>query len=326
MTKLYPLKFRPILKERVWGGKRLSKMYNIEPKSESLYGESWELSGLEGDESLVSNGFLEGNDINDLVDTYLGDLVGDAVYDYYGSIFPLLIKILEVNQPLSLQIHPDDQTALERHDSFGKSECWYILEAEPTARIYLGLKEELTASEFYKKCHDGTIEESLNVITPKRGDLINIPPGTLHSAKGGILIAEIQQPSDITYRVYDWGREFDAKTAREMHLDLAIDCIDYSPLYPESLLSLDGNCNTPYFSIRIFDISEPVDKSTEPTEGFSLFMLINGSAYIQYQNGTEVLSKGSPILIPASLGEYSVVGRGKIMEVVVKGAPDSEVE
>ncbi len=221
MTNLYPLKFKPILKERVWGGTKLNKIFPDEKNTPNL-GESWGLSGVQDDISLVSNGFLQGNDINDLIETYLGDLVGDIIYEKYGNEFPVLIKILDIKDSLSLQIHPDDKTAIERHNSYGKTECWYIMEASSDAKIFLGLNKDLTAKEFYDRCMNDSIVKDLNIITPKKGDIIHIPPGTLHAATGGILVAEIQQVSDVTYRVYDWGREHMKETAREMHLDLAI--------------------------------------------------------------------------------------------------------
>ncbi|HPS96500.1 MAG TPA: class I mannose-6-phosphate isomerase, partial [Bacteroidales bacterium] len=200
MTSLYPIKFNPIVKDRVWGS------------------EIWEVSGVDGDLSIASNGFLEENDINEITETYLGEFVGDAIYEKFGNEFPVLIKILNINESLSVQVHPSDEIAIERHDSYGKTECWYILEAKPTAKIFLGLNRDLTPTEFYDMCQKDTISEAMNIIVPKKGDFIFIEPGTLHAATGGITVAEIQQVSDVTYRVYDWGREHNPATAREMHL------------------------------------------------------------------------------------------------------------
>jgi len=152
MTKLYPLKFSPILKERVWGGDSIKTMPGKEYNGDAIIGESWELSGVQDDISYISNGFLEGNDINDLIETYLGDLVGDGIYEKYGNEFPLLIKILDIKESLSLQVHPDDEIAIERHQCYGKTECWYILDASPDAKVYLGLNRHLTAQEFYDNC------------------------------------------------------------------------------------------------------------------------------------------------------------------------------
>jgi mannose-6-phosphate isomerase len=315
MTTLYPLKFDPILKERVWGGDKILKFPGKNNSLKSPVGESWELSGVQDDISVVSNGFLAGNEINDLIETYLGELVGDSVYERYGNELPLLIKILDINGPLSLQIHPDDNTAMERHNSYGKTECWYIMEADPSARIYLGLNRALTAQEFYDMCKNDTIEHALNVISPKKGDLIYIAPGTLHAAKGGILVAEIQQVSDITYRVYDWGREHDPSTARVMHMDLAIDCIDYNQLIPESLLRLEGFCETPYFKIQEHEIREPLIKNSHFHDGFTLFFAIDGSVEVLTNKTIEKIERGEVVMIPASLGEYKITGKGKVLEI-----------
>ncbi len=320
MTNLYPLKFDPILKERVWGGKRILELPNkAKDYKETSIGESWELSGVQQDISIVANGFLKGNDINDLVETYLGDLVGDAIYESYGNEFPILVKILDINEPLSLQIHPDDQTALERHDSYGKTECWYIIDAEPSARIYLGLNKELTPKEFYQKCQDDTIEHDLNVITPQKGDMIYIEPGTLHSAKGGILVAEIQQVSDVTYRVYDWGREHNPETARDMHIDLAIDCINYKPIIPESLLKLKGTCDTPYFKITGLSINK--DKyvvNSHMQSSFIAYLATSGAFEIVSNGSKEKFEQGEVLLVPASLGEFAIQGKGKLLEITCK--------
>lgn len=315
MTTLYPLKFDSILKERVWGGEKIQKFPGKNHGLKSTVGESWELSGVQEDISVVSNGFLKGNDINDLIETYLGELVGDSVYERYGNELPLLIKILDIDGPLSLQIHPDDNTAMERHNSYGKTECWYIMEAEPSARIYLGLNRTLTAQEFYDMCKNDTIEQALNVITPKKGDLIHIAPGTLHAAKGGILVAEIQQVSDVTYRVYDWGREHDPSTAREMHMDLAIDCIDYNSLIAESLLRLEGFCETPYFKIREQEIIEPLVKNSHLHDGFTLYFVTEGSMEVFTGKTMEKIGRGEVLMIPASLGEYRIIGKGKVLEI-----------
>lgn len=317
MTNLYPLKFKPILKERVWGGTKLNKIFPDEKNTPNL-GESWGLSGVQDDISLVSNGFLQGNDINDLIETYLGDLVGDIIYEKYGNEFPVLIKILDIKDSLSLQIHPDDKTAIERHNSYGKTECWYIMEAASDAKIFLGLNKDLTAKEFYDRCMNDSIVKDLNIITPKKGDIIHIPPGTLHAATGGILVAEIQQVSDVTYRVYDWGREHMKETAREMHLDLAIDCINYNFLIPETLLFLQGECETDYFTIKKIKVDNSYRKTTVDFNSCIIYFVINGQTDIDSVNGKVSASQGEVILIPAYLGEYLITGDSEVLEITIK--------
>jgi mannose-6-phosphate isomerase len=239
--KLYPLKFIPVASRRPWGGHdlvgKLGKHFvecdddgneTVIPADVPI-GESWELADMGIEDSVVANGWLAGNTISDIMETYLERVVGENVYNYYGRQFPLLIKFLDINDRLSVQVHPDDEVAAERYDSLGKAEIWYVMDAKPGAKMYCGFTREVSAQEFYDRCHDGTVEEILNVIHPKKGDVIYITPGTVHAADGGLLIAEVQESSDMTFRLYDWGREFDPATARPTHLEEAIDLIDYRP-------------------------------------------------------------------------------------------------
>lgn len=300
MTNLYPLKFKPILKERVWGG------------------EVWQISGIEGETSLVSNGFLKENSINELVETYLGELTGDAIYESFGNVFPILVKILQINDPLSLQLHPSDEISIERHDSYGKTECWYILEAKPSAKIYLGLSKDLTPQEFYDHCNNDSVEGILNVITPKRGDFIYIEPGTLHAATGGITVAEIQQVSDVTYRVYDWGREHNPETAREMHLDMAIDCINYNKmelrapnyLYDgESVSEEEGKrvlSDCKYFKVSLMELQDIKRLESDSFSSFIIYFSTEGEAIIRGGNGEVSIKRGECAIVPAYLGEYTI--------------------
>ena len=239
--KLYPFKFVPVASRRPWGGSALVKELGknfVECDEEGnetvlgddvLIGESWELADMGVEDSVVANGWLAGNTISELMETYLERIVGEDVYNFYGRQFPLLIKFLDINDKLSVQVHPDDEVAAERYDSLGKAEIWYVMDAKPGAKMYCGFNREVSAQEFYDRCHAGTVDEVLNVIEPKKGDVIFITPGTVHAADGGLLIAEIQESSDMTFRLYDWGREFNPATARKTHLDEAIDVIDYRP-------------------------------------------------------------------------------------------------
>ncbi len=320
MTNLYPLKFKPILKERVWGG------------------EVWQISGIEGDISLVSNGFLKDNTINELIETYLGELTGDSIYESFGNIFPILVKILQINDSLSLQLHPSDEISMERHDSYGKTECWYILEAKPTAKVYLGLNKELTPQEFYDHCKNETVEEIMNVITPKKGDFIYIEPGTLHAATGGITVAEIQQVSDVTYRVYDWGREHNPETAREMHLDLAIDCINFNkfeikpPLYLREgeIISQNENRVTLadglYFKVDLVDLKKREILESDIFESFIIYFSLEGEAIIRGGNGDVSIMRGECAIIPANLGEYTIEKATQTCRLLeVTGKPREEL-
>lgn len=237
--KLYPFRFIPVASKRPWGGHdlmdKLGKKFvecdeegnEVPVSAEELVGESWEIADMGVEDSVVKEGWLAGNTLSELMETYLEKIVGEDVYNYYGRQFPLLVKYLDIHGKLSVQVHPDDEVAAERYDSLGKAEIWYIIDAKPDAKIYMGFNREVSAQEFYDRCHNGTVDEILNVISPRKGDAIYVAPGTVHAAEGGILIAEIQESSDLTFRLYDWGREFDPSTARQMHLEEAIDLINY---------------------------------------------------------------------------------------------------
>lgn len=327
--KLYPFKFIPVASRRPWGGHalvdKLGKEF-VECDDEGnetvigpdeLIGESWEVADMGIEDSIVTNGWLAGNTISEIMETYLERVVGDDVYNYYGRQFPLLIKFLDINDKLSVQVHPDDEIAAERYDALGKSELWYILDAKPEAKIYMGFKREVTAQEFYDRCNDGTVEELLNVIYPKKGDVLFITPGTVHAADGGILLAEIQESSDMTFRLYDWGREKNPATARPIHLEEAIDIIDYRPYDPgkyrkgplwgaeaSHVPCCDHECHcddhdhhhehsakegdvvetlveSSQFTVSQLNLADPLHIYTEKFGSFIIYVCIEGAASIQ---------------------------------------------
>ncbi len=339
--KLYPLKFQPILKTKIWGGNRLVKEYSKQPDPEEeldLYhiGESWEIVDLGDDSSIVSEGFLEGNSLFDILETYLGDLVGDEVFDIYNLQFPILVKLLDISKNISVQVHPDDEIALERYDNYGKEEFWHVLDADKDAVIYMGFKRKVTATEFYDKCKDGTVVQLLNEIRPRKGDNFHIKPGTVHSAAGGIRLVEIQQPSDITFRLYDWEREFDSVYAREMHLEEAIDCIDYSATHPSSLViptTTTGEplCESDNFIISAVDLKETLQIDPERYGSFIIYICTRGSASFQVMEDGQKVSydiiRGGTILIPASLDDFLIVPLEKdtlLLEVWLRPAEESD--
>lgn len=324
--KLYPFKFVPVASRRPWGGSALVKELGknfVECDEEGnetvlgddvLIGESWELADMGIEDSVVANGWLAGNTISELMETYLERIVGEDVYNHYGRQFPLLIKFLDINDKLSVQVHPDDEVAAERYDSLGKAEIWYVMDSKPGAKMYCGFNREVSAQEFYDRCHAGTVDEVLNVIEPRKGDVIFITPGTVHAADGGLLIAEIQESSDMTFRLYDWGREFNPATARKTHLDEAIDVIDYRPfdfgLYRKGPLwgdeasyvachsheeghechcheeSQEGQMiqnlvECPQFSVSKIALTDPLHIYTDKFESFIVYICLEGAASIQ---------------------------------------------
>ena len=283
------------------------------------------------DESVVSEGFLQGNSLEDILETYLGDLVGDAVYDRFRNQFPLLIKLLDINNRLSVQVHPDDITAAQRYDSYGKKECWYVLEAGEDAVIWLGFKKDVTATEFYEACKKGTADELLNAFHPKKGECYLINPGTVHAAGGGLVIAEVQESSDVTLRLYDWGRENNPATAREMNLEEAIDIIDFSKLDAESCIvrkpeSGKAIFDTDHFTLTEIKLKEPMRVVPEQFNCFVVYICVDGAVEIQApkadgNNQMCKLEKGQLVLIPASMDECFIVpvtSSASVLETFIK--------
>ena len=352
--KLYPLKFISIASRRPWGGsalvKKLGKQF-VECDEEGnetvlgedvLIGESWELADMGIEDSVIENGWLAGNTISEVMETYLERIVGEKVYNYYGRQFPLLIKFLDINDKLSVQVHPDDEVAAERYDQLGKAEIWYVMDAQPGAVVYAGFNREVSAQEFYDRCKNGTVGEIMNEIHPKAGDSIYVTPGTVHAADGGLLIAEIQESSDMTFRLYDWGREFNPATARKLHLEEAIDLIDYSAFNPELYKkgplwgeedhkhTVETLVESPQFNVAKLNLTDPLHIYTEKFESFIIYICTEGAASVQVPSVNEKgeacmdtyeISKGETILIPAELPDFYLVPRDRetvLLEAVTR--------
>ena len=295
MKKLYPIKFTPYLKETAWGS------------------ESWEIADISGVTSVASNGFLKDNDLADILETYMGDFVGDNVFDYHNIQFPLLIKYLNIRDRLSVQVHPSDEIAGERYYSYGKTEAWYVMDAKPEAEVYMGFKRDTSAEEFYAACKAGTAQDLMNCFHPKKGDFFFIEAGTVHAAGGGITIAEVQESSDITFRLYDWGRENNPETRREMHLDIALDCIDFNQYKEDLYYSHCGEgvqqmAKCKHFTMTSLPLPEAVKVDGDEVESFIIYMCTAGAASIQWEGekGTETLEfkSGETVIVPATLEEF----------------------
>lgn len=316
MNKLYPIKFIADPRERVWGGDYLMKGLKKEFDEEFAHkpvGESWELWSLYGGSSTASNGFLAGNTLDELMEIYLGDLVGENVFAHYNGNFPLLVKILDIKGKISVQVHPSNEIAMEREDSYGKAEMWYIMDAKPGAKLYVGFNRDVTPVELYNKCKDGTVTELLNCITPEKGDCIYIQPGCIHAAEGEVVIAEIQQSSDISYRLYDWGRENNPKTARRMDLEDAIDVIDYSKFDKEKYCfsKVAGSTtivDTSNFVVKSIALEKPERVVPSLTGSFMVYMCIEGKAELKMNDGNGyTIEKGETILVPSSMEDFLLV-------------------
>jgi mannose-6-phosphate isomerase len=279
---MYPLKFKPIFKTIVWGGEKIAPYKGVETAQEHI-GESWELSGVKGNESVVAHGALAGKTIAELVKEYKGRLVGEHVYADTGDEFPLLIKFIDALSDLSVQVHPNDGLAAVRHNgSKGKTEMWYVVGAEPGAHLLAGMTEEITPDEYERRVADGTITDVLARHDVHPGDVFFLPAGRIHAICGGCFIAEIQQTSDITYRIYDYGRlGLDGKP-RELHTELAKDAIDYK-VYPDYRTPYTPVKNAEnevvsckYFTTSIYDLDQVVTKDLSDTDSFLVVMCLSG--------------------------------------------------
>ena len=323
--KLYPLKFIPIASPRPWGGTALVEVLGKKFSEEAegcpcrLIGESWELADMGGQNSVVGNGYLEGKTIADIMKTYQKRVVGENVFKRYGTQFPLLIKFLDIEGKLSVQVHPDDKVAAERYGSLGKAEVWYVLDAKADAKIYMGFARDVSPEEFSKACKSGTADQLLNVIHPKRGDVIFIKPGTVHAAEGGILICEIQESSDMTFRLYDWGRENNPATARKMHLDEAVDIIDYKKYERADRLSsgldqeLSAECiaDCPQFTVNHLILDDRILICTDRRDSFLIYSCIKGKVSLEMDEENEgtkkyTLEQGDTILVPAECPRFTL--------------------
>jgi mannose-6-phosphate isomerase len=307
MSELYPLKFEPLLKEKVWGGTSLVNHYHKKADPSVKFGESWEISGVADNISVVSNGFLAGNNLEELIEVYMGDITGDAVYEKFGNEFPVLIKLIESKESLSIQVHPDNTLARERHNASGKTEMWYILESEKDSKIYTGFKEPVNKSTYIDSLNNGELVKLLNIENPSPGDVFFIPAGRIHAIGAGIILAEIQQTSDITYRIYDWDREGDKGKPRELHTELALDAIDFKAagkamFHDDPVLNKTINLvNCEFFTTNIISFNESIDKDYNLIDSFVIYICIEGEFLIRWDGNSEAVIKGETVLLPAMI-------------------------
>lgn len=303
---MYPLKFKPILKTLVWGGEKIAPFKNITTDQHNI-GESWELSGVKGNESIVANGEFAGKTVTELVKEFKGRLVGEKNYSKTGDEFPLLIKFIDAKQDLSIQVHPDDALAAARHNgSKGKTEMWYVVAADKDAHLMSGLTEKITPEEYEQRVNNHTITDVLHDYKVAPGDVFFLPAGRIHSIGSGSFIAEIQQTSDITYRIYDFGRlGLDGKP-RELHTEQAKAAIDYT-VYPDYKTHYDEVRNQEnvlvdcdYFTTSLYDLDNEVTKDLKGLDSFLIVICIGGSGYLTDAAGNrETLRQGETVLIPA---------------------------
>jgi len=326
MKNLYPLKFRPILKEKIWGGNKLKNLFNKPCGSMPNCGESWELSGVEGNISVVSNGSLVGNSLIELIDEYKGKLVGDKVFDSFGNKFPLLVKFIDANDDLSIQVHPDDSLAKIRHNSFGKTEMWYVIQSDENAGLISGFSKptnQVVYLEYLQKKH---LNEILKFYPTQKGDVFFIPAGRVHAIGRGIVVAEIQQTSDITYRIFDYNRTDDQGKERELHTDLALEAIDYTfhedykTQYALEVNETNSMVSCPYFTCNLIFAREVMKKDYNHLDSFVIYICAEGSFEVLTESMKILVQTGETILIPAQLKNITIlpINEAKIMESYIE--------
>tara|TARA_R110000796_G_scaffold75990_1_gene170070 strand:- start:1627 stop:2595 length:969 start_codon:yes stop_codon:yes gene_type:complete len=321
--KLYPLKFNPILKERLWGGTKLKDVLG-KPIENDITGESWELSTVEGDVSIVANGEFSGNSLQDLINNYPEELLGKSVYARFGKEFPILIKFIDAKQDLSIQLHPNDELAKKRHNSFGKTEMWYIMDADKGAELIVGFNKDVTKDEYAKSIEEDTLLDLLNYESVKEGDTFFINTGKMHAIGAGVLLAEIQQTSDITYRVFDFNRKDKNGNLRELHTELALDAIDYTKKddfkvkYSDKKDSVNNMVSCPYFNTNILELTRDLELDVEKRDSFTIYMCVGGKATISNEFGSVSIKKGETTLVPAQSKKiYIITTSAKLLEVTI---------
>jgi mannose-6-phosphate isomerase len=325
MSELYPLKFETVLKEKVWGGNALVSRYNKKSTGSLKIGESWELSAVADNQSVISNGFLAGNNIEELIEVYMGDITGDSIFEKFGNEFPLLIKFIEAQEDLSIQVHPNNELARKRHNAYGKTEMWYILESKQGSKIYTGFNEGVTKEKYEESIRSGNIEDLMNVESVEAGDAFFTPAGRVHAIGAGTVLVEIQQTSDITYRIYDWNRKSSGKEKRELHTDLALEAIDFgqtgrNKIRKEPVLNKSENLvSCEFFNTNIIWLNKAIGKEYYFNDSFVVYICLEGEFSICWDDNSEKVSKGETVLLPAMIKEVTLkpTGEVKLLEVYI---------
>ena len=325
---LYPMKFHPVYKDYIWGGRNLAKFGKQLP--EGIVAESWELSCHVDGMSIVKNGVFEGRTLKSMIEEYGNEIMGDLAGKY--TDFPLLIKLIDANEKLSVQVHPDDEFARFHEGDNGKNEMWYILDAKPGAQLIYGLKHGVSREDFEKAVKENRVEDCLNYINVKAGDFINIPAGLVHAICEGIVLAEIQQNSNVTYRVYDYNRKDAKGNYRPLHIEKAMQVINFESRikYPYEGLEYEKSGKTSlkilvankYFCVELFKISGRIEQDTE-NRMFHVYLCTEGDGMILYGNEKTALSRGETVLIPACIGRYCIEGELTLLKAYV---PDMDTD
>jgi mannose-6-phosphate isomerase len=319
--KFYPLQFQPIFKDRIWGGTKLKTVLN-KPITSSITGESWELSTVDGDVSVIANGEFAGKSLTAFIDAFPNEVLGTKVFKIFGKQFPLLFKYLDAREDLSIQVHPNDQLASARHNSFGKTEMWYVLQADAGSSIIVGFKKDSNSAEYIENLNGKTLLSLLDTIPVEVGDVFFLETGTVHAIGAGLLIAEIQQTSDITYRLYDFDRVDADGNTRALHIDLALDAINYDKIDAKKSYQKHENtsnemvdCN--YFTTNYIPLSGTM-KFEKDGRSFHVYMCTEGDFTITHENVPYHYKKGDTILMPAAISIFEFTGNASLLEIYIK--------
>lgn len=325
--KFYPLLFEPNLHSVVWGGNKLRPYKGLEPTDEPI-GESWEVSAVPTSTSIIANGEWKGKYFISVINEHPDEILGKKVNEKYKGQLPLLVKFIDAKRDLSIQVHPNDEMAQRVHSKMGKSEMWYVIKADEGAHLYAGFKQEITPYEYQKRVEDGSITDVLADHQVKAGDVFYLPAGRVHAICGGILLAEVQQSSDVTYRIFDYNRPGMDGKPRELHTELAAQALDYHVLdnyrteYVESSNKAIQIIDSPYFSVRVMQISKPFHRDLKKYDSFIITMCIEGDSKIRVRStGEEILLKqGNSTLIPAAIADYDIIpqnGKTRILDAFI---------
>ena len=315
-------KFEPLLKQTLWGGDKIIPFKHLKDNLETV-GESWEISGVKDNETIVAEGPQKGKSLNELVREMKGQLVGEENYQRFGDEFPLLIKFIDARRDLSIQVHPTDEIAQRQGKRRGKTEMWYALESAPGAQLYNGLKQQITPDAYKQMVENDTITDALARYEVQEGDVFFIPAGRIHAIGAGCFVAEIQQTSDVTYRIYDFKRKDKNGNYRELHTELAAESIDYTvlPNYRAEYKHIKNEgiqvASCPYFTTAVYDLDEPMTLDYTELDSFVILIAVKGEGTI-IANGEETTFRmGDTILLPATTGEVKVSGEVKFLETFV---------
>ncbi len=331
---MYPLKFEPIYKEKIWGGRNIAKRFDKSIPAGNI-GESWEIAAHQNGTSIISNGSLAGKNIMEAISLKGREILGESAPADYHDKFPLLIKILDAQDKLSVQVHPDDQYAAEHEDGeLGKTEMWYVIDAKQNAKLVYGVKDGTSGETFTQSIKSGNLEDHLVEIEVEAGDVIYIPAGTLHAIEEGILLAEIQQNSDTTYRVYDWNRLGQDGKGRELHIDKALEVINFTEEVDVKVEGLEIEAKgfsrrilvaSPYFITELLEVEQDYVNDTK-ADRFYILMALEGSAKIDYADGELEIKRGETVLLPAALGEYKIIGDCELLQTYIQAQEELRKE